>query len=214
MRRFPLVAAGAAALLCVLALPASAHEEINPSMPVTGKPTYFTLSAANEQKVDLVAVTVVAPSAAPFGEATRAPSGWTVDKSDTKITYKGGSLKPNDFENFGFETEGIDQPGTLDYKVTLQFADGKTDDVTVPVQAVAPDATTPTTATSATTVAGSATASSSSDSDSNGVAIAALVVAILALLVALLAIPFAGRRRGPAVDAGGSGTSGSASSSW
>ena len=136
-----------AAVTAVLAaaMPAFAHEEITPKQFPTGQPTFFTLSAANEKEVDLNKITIAAPSGVKFGEATRESPGWTVNKGDTSITWSGGAVKPAHFEQWGYEIEGADQPGTLTYKVTLGFTDGKTDDVNVQTTAVAGGAA-PTTA--------------------------------------------------------------------
>jgi hypothetical protein len=177
-----LAAAGvlAAVALALVAAPAGAHEEINPKTFTVGTPTFFTLSAANEEKVDLVKVVVTAPADAPFGETTREPTDWTADVAENgaTITFSGGAVKPGRFESFGFETDGAKQAGALDYKVTLTFGDGKSEDVTVPVTAQ---------------VAGSTTASKSDDS--SGKATVALVLAVIALVAGLAALGLALARR-------------------
>jgi hypothetical protein len=138
MHRFTTVAGAAAAIVTLAAAPALAHEEINPKTFPTGQPTFFTLSAANEAKADLVKIVLAAPKGTAFGEATREPAGWTVNRTDDQVTWTGGAVKPEHFDQWGFEIEGADQPGTLAYKVTLGFAGGKTDDVEVDVTAVPP----------------------------------------------------------------------------
>src|SRR5438552_387819 len=140
MKRTLITSALAAVVIAVTAGGAWAHEEINPKSFPTGTPTFFTLSAADEQKVDLVKVVLTAPSGMPLGVTTKEPSGWTVDKSDTAITWTAGNgagVKPDHFDQWSFETDGADQPGTFIFKVALTFADGKTDDVQVPVTVVA-----------------------------------------------------------------------------
>jgi len=169
----------AAATLLLAAIPASAHEEINPATIVTGKPVFFTFTAADESTADLNKVTLTAPAGVDFGTTTREPAGWTVNRTDRAITWTGGAVKPNRFEQWGFEIEGADQPGTLSYKVTLGFADGKTDDVTVDVKATAD------------TGSGSSTGAS----DSSGRANAALGLAVVALVVAVAGLVLAARRR-------------------
>jgi len=123
------------ALVVVWPAAAFAHEEITPNVIATGKPTFFMLSAANEKKVDLVSITLKAPDGVPFGETTKEPPGWKVDKSEDSITWSGGTVKPDAFESWGFEIEGADQPGTLSYNATLKFADGTSDDVKINVTA-------------------------------------------------------------------------------
>jgi len=183
MRRV-LVLLGVVALLGAAA-PAWAHEEINPKTFPTGKPTFFTLSAANEEKVDLTKVTLTAPTDVAFGSTTKEPPSWAVNKSDTQITWTGGAVKPDEFENWGYEIEGADQPGTLKYKVTLGFADGKSDDVEVDVTAVSGSA-----ANGTVTV---------KKSGGGGKANVALGLGAGAVALSLVALAFgAGRRRAPA----------------
>src|SRR5438552_6418123 len=143
MRTRSVLAAGvlAAGLVTGAAAPALAHEEISPKTFPTGQPTFFTLTAANEAKANLVKIVLHAPTGTPFGETTRSPAGWTVAATDDTITWTGGAVKPDTFDTWGYEIDAADQPGTLVYKVTLGFADGKTDDVEVDVTATAPGAT-------------------------------------------------------------------------
>lgn len=204
-RRFLQVSFVAAAAVLWVASPAMAHEEITPSTIPTGKPAFFTLTAANEKNVDLTKITIAAPEGVPFGTTTRQPSGWTPQKSETEITWTGGKVAPDSFEQWGFEIEGADQPGALSYRVTTGFADGASEDAEVPVTAVAPGAggesppatvapgvTTPSVA--PTTLAPAKSSSGSGD----GLAVAALIVALLSGLLAGVALIFALRRRGPA----------------
>ncbi|HEV7536351.1 MAG TPA: hypothetical protein VGP90_12000, partial [Acidimicrobiia bacterium] len=115
------LAAGAlaAALVVGLAATALAHEEINPKSFPTGQPTFFTLTAANEEKAKLVKIVLHAPAGTPFGGTTRSPAGWTVAATDDTITWTGGAVKPDAFDTWGYEIDAADQPGTLAYKVTL-----------------------------------------------------------------------------------------------
>jgi hypothetical protein len=217
------VAVTVVAAVGTLAAPAFAHEEINPKTFPTGQPTFFTLTAANEEKVDLVNIVLHAPAGVAFGETTRSPAGWSVNRTDDTITWKGGAVKPDTFETWGYEIEGADQPGTLAYKVTLGFADGKTDDVEVDVNATAPGATgaaggaTPvTSATTVTTAAGGGTKAESTSSggkgggSGDGTAKAALAISILALLAAAGALAVGSRNRPPRAPSGSGGAAGAA----
>lgn len=114
-----------------------------------------------------------------FGATTKAPAGWTVNRTDQVITWTGGAVKPNRFEQWGFQIEGADQPGTLSCKVTLGFADGKTDNVTVDVKATSDN------------TAGSVAKSGASSGRAN----AALGLAVVALVVAVVGVVVANRRR-------------------
>jgi opacity protein-like surface antigen len=193
----PLAAAVLAVAVVVTASPAWAHEEISPPTVQTGKPTFLTLTAANERSAALTRITLVAAAGTPFGEATRAPTGWTANASKDTITWSGGSVAHGAFESWGFEIEGADQPGTLSYKVTLGFADGKSENVTVPVTGVAAG-TTATTISSGggdstnTTAAGTGAAASKAKKKSTtssrranvalGLGAAALALSVIALV--------------------------------
>jgi hypothetical protein len=223
-RSAPVVTVVAAlAALAGAAAPAFAHEEIAPKTFPTGQPTFFTLTAANEESANLVKVVLHAPAGVPFGTTTRSPAGWSVTRTDDTITWTGGVVKPDTFDTWGYEIEGADQPATLAYKVTLGFADAKSNDVEVDVNAVVPGATGATGAGAApgaatTVTTGATTPTTAGDDESaggggseggSGTAKAALAVAIVALLVAAGALAVGGRRRGPG-GAGGGGGAGAA----
>ena len=145
-------------------------------------------------------ITITAPTDVNFGETTREPTGWRVDRSDTVITWSGGRVAPAHFDQWGYEIEGADQPGTLTYKVTLGFTDGKTDDVNVQTTAVAAG-TAPTTVAAGggavtteatgTTPAAKAGGGSSARSRAN----IAIGLGAVALVAALVALGLAARRR-------------------
>jgi hypothetical protein len=182
MRRFVVLTA----LAVVLAAgPAWAHEEINPSTFTVGKPTFLSITAANEKQVRLTKLTLTAPAGLNFGETVRNPAGWTSTRTDTVITWTGGTVDPDRFESFGFEIEGADQPGSLSYKATLGYADGSNDDVTVSVTAVA---------------AGSTSSGSDPGGSGSGRANAALGLAVVALALSVAALAL-GRRGGTAKPA-------------
>src|SRR3954454_10202066 len=156
-----LVPAAAVALVVAGAAPALAHEEIRPDTIQTGKPAFFTLFAANEKQADLTKVVVTAPAGTKLGETTQSPPGWTAAVTDTTVTWTGGKVAPNTFEQWGFEIDGADQPGTINFKVTMTAGDSE--DVTVPVTVVAagsaatPGTTATTSGASVTTVSPSTT---------------------------------------------------------
>jgi hypothetical protein len=215
MRMRSVLAAGglAAAVVAGLAAPALAHEEINPKSFPTGQPTFFTLTAANESKANLVKIVLKAPAGTPFGETTRSPTGWTVAATDDTITWTGGAVKPDNFDTWGYEIDSADQPGTLAYKVTLGFADGKNDDVEVDVNATVPGATgsgaaagaSSTTVTTAAAPAGSAAGGTGGGGSDDGKAKAALALSIVALVVAAVGLALGARRRPAPAGGGGAG---------
>lgn len=218
MSRARLAVATLAATVTVLAMaaPASAHEEIVPGTVRTGTPTFLTLGAANEMASDLTRITLEAPPGLALGTATREPVGWTANRTDAAVTWSGGAVKPQHFEQWGFEIEGANQPGLLTWHVTLAFADGSTTKADVVITAEASGVTAPTTVagvTTPTTVAGApapapapATTEApvasipSSGGSGNGVATGALALAGVALLaaVAALAVALDGRKAGTA----------------
>ena len=173
-------------LTAFAATPAWAHEEINPSTFPINKPVFLTITAANEKQVKLTKLTLNAPSGLDFGATVRNPAGWTSARTDTTVTWTGGSVDPDRFESFGFEIEGADQPGTITYKASLGYADGSNDDVTVQVTA---------------TAANASSSSSSTKASGSGRANAALALGIAALVAALGAVALAGRGRSGGTDA-------------
>jgi uncharacterized protein YcnI len=179
----------AAVATVLLAVPASAHEQIDPTSFPVGKPTFFTLRAANEEKADLTKIVLTAPKDLPFGATTQEPAGWSVNRTEDAITYTGGAVKPEAFAEWGFEIEGADQPGTYNYTVTLSFADGKSDDVKVPVTAVAAGAS------GASKSSSSAGASTSSVDAAQSRANAALAIGIVAIVLAVVATVLVVARR-------------------
>ncbi len=187
MRRFLQMSVVATAAALTMASPAVAHEEISPSSFPTGKPTFFVLSAANEKKVDLTSIALAAPPGVGLGTTTHQPTGWTPQKSDTAITWSGGKVAPDNFEQWGFEIEDADQPGALSYRITLGFADGSSDDVEVVVNAVAPGAT---------PAARAPAPAPKSTSANDGLAVAALIVALLGGILAGAALVVSLRRGG------------------
>jgi hypothetical protein len=217
MRKTVAVLVAVAAVLSAAA-PAWAHEEINPKQFPTGQPTFFMLSAANEQKADLTKVTLTAPKGVAFGATTKEPPGWTVNRADDVITWTGGAVKPDTFDQWGYEIESADQPGVLTYKVTLGYADGKSDDVNVAVTAVAPGTATtaaPAPAGGATTIAAPETTAaaapvkSSSGNAARTRANVALGLGAVALVASLVALGLAARKRangGGAAPAAAGGT--------
>jgi uncharacterized protein YcnI len=204
VRKTVVILAAVAGLLAIAA-PAFAHEEINPKQFPTGTPTFFTLSAANEKKVDLNKITLTAPQGTDFGSSTRSPAGWTVNRTDSVITWTGGAVKPDAFEQWGYEIEGADQPGTLTYKVTLGFTDGSSDDVNVQTTAIAAGTTATTvagggggavtTAPASGTTTATTEAKSGSGSAARTRANIALVLGAVALVAAIIALVLAGRKR-------------------
>ena len=192
-----------AAVIVVTAGSAWAHEEINPKSFPTGTPTFFTLSAADEQKVDLVKVALTAPSGVPLGATTKEPSGWAVDRTDTAITWTAGNgagVKPDHFEQWSFETDGADQPGTFNFKVSLTFADGKTDDVQVPVTVLVGGKA------AGSTTGGTSVAATRAAHDARSRANTALVLGIVAAVLALVAlVVLVARPRRPGVTSAPAG---------
>src|SRR3954452_12320770 len=156
MIKILLVPAAAVALAVVGAAPALAHEEIRPNTIQTGKPAFFTLFAANEKQADLTKVVVTAPAGTKLGETTQSPAGWAATTTDSSVTWTGGKAAPNTFEQWGFEIDGADQPGTLNFKVTMTAGDSE--DVTVPVTVVAAGGATGPTSTVTTTTGSSVSA--------------------------------------------------------
>jgi hypothetical protein len=150
----------------------------------------LTLRAANEKDADLNKVTLTAPAGTDFGEATQSPAGWTANATPRVVTWTGGAVKHAGFEEWGYEIEGADQPGTLTYKVTLGYANGQSEDVNVAVTAVAAGAVTTEAATTPTTAE-----KSGGGETARQRANIALGLGILAVILSVVGIAMGARRR-------------------
>jgi len=192
--KFAVVLAAALLALSLGAGPALAHEEITPTSIQTGTPTFLTLAAANEGEAPITKVEVIFPDGAEVGETTRSPAGWKASRTESGVAWTGGKVAPETFEQWGFELEGADQPGTLTFTVTLTAGD-ESEQVRVPITAAAKGAGTTPAAPSTTSAA---LASADADaSSSQGRATLAVWLAIGGLLLGLAALIVAvGRRRG------------------
>ena len=193
--RFAVVLAAALLALSLGAGPALAHEEITPTTIQTGTPTFLTLAAANEKEAPITKVEVTFPDGAEVGETTRTPAGWKASRTESGVAWTGGKVAPETFEQWGFELEGADQPGTLTFTVTLT-AGGETEQVRVPVTAAAKGAGTAPAA-PATTAAALASADTNS-SGAEGRATLALWLAVGGLLLGVAALIITLTRRGGA----------------
>src|SRR5258706_13321962 len=121
--RFLPVVSVVATLVAVagVAAPALAHEEINPKTFPTGQPTFFTLSAANEETANLVKIVLHAPAGLAFGSTTRTPTGWSVTRTDDTVTWTGGAVKPGAFHHLGYGGGGAEQPGNTPDQGTVRL---------------------------------------------------------------------------------------------
>lgn len=196
MRPFFILTVTTAGLLLLAPAQAWAHEEIDPATVPTGKPLFLTLSGANEKKVDMTKLTLTTPSGLDFGEATKDPAGWTSTKTDTTIAWTGGAVKPGRFEQFGFEVESFDQPGSPQFKATLGYADGTSEDAQVAL----------------TVTATTESATHKGGASDNGRATVAIALALVALAASAIAVALArsGRSRPAAGASVGGPTGGSA----
>src|SRR5215213_10247325 len=193
--KFAVVLAAALLALSLGAGPALAHEEITPTSIQTGTPTFLTLAAANEGEAPITKVEVIFPDGAEVGETTRSPAGWKASRTESGVAWTGGKVAPETFEQWGFEVEGADQPGTLTFTVTLTAGD-ESEQVRVPITAAAKGAgTTP--AAPATTAAALASADTNS-SGAEGRATLALWLAVGGLLLGVAALIITLTRRGGA----------------
>jgi hypothetical protein len=170
------------------------------------RPTFLTVSAANEKRVELVKVALHPPRGVELGEAARAPAGWTVQRSGDTVTWAGGSVAPGQFEQFGFEVEGVPKEGLYEFEVTLSFRDGSSEQAAAALTVVAtgglggPVVTAGTvTSTSTTSAPTSAPTGDGGSGDDDTIALALAGAALVLSLVALAV--GAARRRGGAPPA-------------
>jgi uncharacterized protein YcnI len=210
----------------LLALPAAAgaHVTVQPESAPAGAELRLDVRVPNERDVNTTKVQLQLPDG--FAEAAFQPvPGWKVKVTKAKlaqpiktddglvteevkqITWSGGSMPPEAFQDFGLSVLVPDKPGTLTFKALQTYADGQvvrwigpagSDDpaptvkVTSGASGDAAPAATPAPAAPAATPA---PASSSSDDGTDTLSIVALVVGALGLLAGGLAL--AGSRARP-----------------
>jgi len=133
-RRCAATAVTAVALVALLAGPAWAHVEIEPSTATKGaEHAVLSFSVPNEREdASTTEIAVQIPEEAKF-ESVRAQSkpGWTIafekdGASVRTITWSGGEIKPDEFDLFTISVGAIPKKGTHLHFPTLQtYSDGE-----------------------------------------------------------------------------------------
>ena len=170
----------AAAVATLVAAPAAfAHVEVSPEAVPADSDAELTFRAPNEKNIPFNKLAIQLPPG--LDEVTFEPkAGWTGTLTDQTMTWSGGKVQPEQFEEFKLIAHVPNSAGTeLVFPAVQTYADGTTvhwigapaSDTPAPrVTLEAAEGSTTTTA---------APSSTSDDSDSN----AALWVAIVALIV-------------------------------
>jgi uncharacterized protein YcnI len=91
---------GGAVLLGLTAAPAWAHVEVQPSQAVKGEDATLAFRVPNEEdKANVVKLQVLLPGAVK-DVTTRPLAGWTATVDGSTITWSGGQIHPQQFEEF------------------------------------------------------------------------------------------------------------------
>ncbi len=109
----------------VLAPAAAAHVTVNPDKAPARSFTRFDLRVPTEEDVPTVKVRVQLPPG--LEEVTYQPkAGWQRTVEGRVVTWSGGKIGPEEFDDFAFSTELPDTPGKELVFPTLQtYAEGK-----------------------------------------------------------------------------------------
>ncbi|MCU1485655.1 MAG: uncharacterized protein JWN67_2401, partial [Actinomycetia bacterium] len=93
---------GAVVLVLVTAAPAAAHVSVQPSEATQGGYAKLAFRVPNEEdSANTVKLEVQLPADAKFQSVSTKPlPGWTVTKTDTTITWAGGTIAPGEFQEF------------------------------------------------------------------------------------------------------------------
>jgi uncharacterized protein YcnI len=186
--RIAIVAAASAGLALTPA--ATAHVTVNPEKATAGSFNRFDLRVPTEEDVPTVKVRVQLPAG--LEEVTFQPKpGWKRTVEGRVVTWSGGKIEPEEFDDFAFSMEVPDTPGKELVFPTLQtYAGGK---VVRWIEAEsgqfpAPRLTIETAegGTSATTATSAETEDDDHDELALGFGIAGLAAGLLALGVALV----------------------------
>jgi uncharacterized protein YcnI len=190
--RIALISACTAALAAASA--ASAHVTLNPEKAPADSFTRFALRVPTEEEVPTVKLSVQLPAG--LDEVTfQSKPGWKRAQSGRVVTWSGGQIPPEEFDEFGLSVHLPNTPGkTLIFPATQTYANGKvvhwigalTSDEPAPhvmLEAAASETT-------ASTTTASTTTTEADDDDHDGLAlgfgIAGLAAGLLALGVTLV----------------------------
>lgn len=221
MLRRCLVAAGAAATVLLVALPAAAHVTIQPPEATQGGFTTEFVQVPNERDdASTVKVELAFPTDHPIAFVSVQPvPGWTATVQKSKlaepirsddgdvteavsgITWTGGEIAPGQFQRFPISMGPLPDTDSLEFKAVQTYSNGDTVrwiETATPGGAEpehpAPTLTLKAAATEDAAKTATTAGESSDDSDSTTIAIIALVVGGLAVVLAIVALV---RRRPP-----------------
>jgi uncharacterized protein YcnI len=181
--RTTLVAATVATLVAAPA--AFAHVEVSPEAVPADSDAELTFRAPNEKAIPFVKLAIQLPPG--LDEVTFEPkAGWTGTLTKQTMTWSGGKVQPEQFEEFKLIAHVPNKPGTeLVFPAVQTYADGTTvhwigapsSDTPAPrVTLEAAESATPTTTTSS-----SNDSSDGHDGLAIGLAIAGIAIALVAL---------------------------------
>jgi uncharacterized protein YcnI len=144
LRKVALIA-GIAGIFVVMAAPAGAHVEIEPSSAPAGTDAVLSFSVPNEvESATTTKIVVTFPAEHPIAEASVEPvAGWTakvdttssstpiktdagtVNERVSQITWSGGEIPEGGFQRFSISV-GLPDSGPLVFKTLQTYSDGTT----------------------------------------------------------------------------------------
>ncbi len=151
-RRLLVSLAAAAGVLALLAVPAAAHIEVDPSSATAGSSTLLTFRVPNEMdNADTVGIKIKMPTDHPLANVSVQPkAGWTittktakpskplsddngpVDTIVTEVDWSGGKIPPGEFDTFELSIDPLPDVAAVLVFPTIQTykaADGTTSTV-------------------------------------------------------------------------------------
>jgi uncharacterized protein YcnI len=181
----------AAAVATLVAAPAAfAHVEVSPEAVPADSDAELTFHAPNEKSIPFVKLAIQLPPG--LDEVTFQPKqGWTGTLTKRTVTWSGGKVEPDQFDEFKIVAHVPNKPGTeLVFPAVQNYADGTTvhwigaPTSDTPAPRVTLEAAESETAT--TTTSSSNDSSDGHDSLAIGLAIAGIALGLVALGVSLM----------------------------
>jgi uncharacterized protein YcnI len=210
---------GAAVLVVATAGPAAAHVTVQPSEATQGGYAKLAFRVPNEEATaNTTKLEVQLPADAKFRSvATKPLPGWTVTRTDTTITWSGGTIAPGEFQEFEISVGPLPSVDQLVFKAVQTYDDG---DVVRWIEPATPGGEEPehpaptlhlvagsaegddhgaavtTTTAAGETAAPAPAAASEDDGDGDGKVVGAYVVGVAGLALAAVALVQGRRKQG------------------
>jgi uncharacterized protein YcnI len=143
MRAFlPRIAFVGAFLTLAVSAPAWAHVVVSPEEVAAGDYATLTVSVPTEKEVPTTEIRVEVPDGFILSGVQPVP-GWDYSFEEdggliTAITWSGGEIKPNEFQQFLLQAQAPEEPGDYPWKAFQTYQDGSVVEWTGPPDAEEP----------------------------------------------------------------------------